>query len=143
MMKQKYKYADLSQRSHTDSVLEKLPVEVKDWAESLPWNQRRYVLSLCYTLCASTPELQAEFLDDYTADGLVSKMFEDVDTLNRVKEYLIRFRVKKELNESDLRSYIKQFYIHSAQQARRQTDQYLEAARRSSPPTCPSSSVSA
>jgi len=130
MIKQKHKYADLSQRLHTDAMLEKLPVEVKDWAESLPWNQRRYVLSLCYTLCASTPELQAEFLDDYTADGLVSKMFEDVDTLNRVKEYLIRFRVKKELNESDLRSYIKQFYIHSAQQARRLTDQYLEAALR-------------
>ena len=57
MMKQKYKYADLSQRPHTDTVLEKLPVEVNKWAESLPWNQRRYVLSLCYTLCASTPEL--------------------------------------------------------------------------------------
>ena len=130
MIEQKSKYADLYRGSHTDTVLEKLPVEVKDWAESLPWNQRRYVLSLCYTLCASTPKLQADFLDDYTADGLVSKMFEDVDTLYRVKEYLIRFRVKKELNESDLRSYIKQFYIHSAQQARRQTDQYLESALR-------------
>jgi len=42
MMKQKYKYADISQRPHTDTVLEKLPVEVKNWAESLPWNQRRY-----------------------------------------------------------------------------------------------------
>jgi hypothetical protein len=130
MIKQKYKYADLSQRPNTDNVLEKLPVEVKAWAESLPWNQRRYVLSLSYILCASTPELQAEFLDDYTADGLVSKMFEDVDTLHRVKEYLMRFRVKKELHESDLRSYIKQFYIHSAQQASRETDQYLESALR-------------
>jgi hypothetical protein len=130
MIKQKHKYADLAQLPHTDTVLQKLPVEVKDWAQSLPWNQRRYVLSLCYILCASTPDLQAEFLDNYTADGLVSKMFEDVDTLHRVKEYLIRFRVKKQLNESDLRSYIKQFYIHSAQQSRRETDQYLESALR-------------
>jgi hypothetical protein len=130
MIKEKNKDADLSQRRYTDTVLEKIPVEVKDWAESLPWNQRRYLLSLCYILCASTPDLQAEFLDDYTADGLISKMFEDVDTLHRVKEYLIRFRVKKELNESDLRSYIKQFYIHSAQQSRRATDQYLESALR-------------
>ncbi|MGB7710760.1 MAG: cobyrinic acid a,c-diamide synthase [Microcoleus sp.] len=130
MIKEQNKDADLSQRRYTDTVLEKIPVEVKDWAESLPWNQRRYLLSLCYILCASTPDLQAEFLDDYTADGLISKMFEDVDTLHRVKEYLIRFRVKKELNESDLRSYIKQFYIHSAQQALRETDQYLESALR-------------
>ncbi|HAT12349.1 MAG TPA: cobyrinic acid a,c-diamide synthase [Microcoleaceae bacterium UBA11344] len=130
MIKEKNKDADLSQRRHTDIILGQLPVEVKDWAESLPWNQRRYLLSLCYILCASTPDLQAEFLDDYTADGLISKMFEDVDTLHRVKEYLIRFRVKKELNESDLRSYIKQFYIHSAQQSRRATDQYLESALR-------------
>ncbi|WP_373535562.1 cobyrinic acid a,c-diamide synthase [Microcoleus sp.] len=130
MIQQNDKNADLFQRPHTNTVLEKLPVEVKAWAESLPWNQRRYVLSLSYILCATTPDLQAEFLDDYTADGLVSKMFEDVDTLHRVKEYLIRFQVKKELNESDLRSYIKQFYIHSAQQARRETDQYLESALR-------------
>ncbi|MFB8794479.1 MAG: cobyrinic acid a,c-diamide synthase [Microcoleus sp.] len=130
MIQENNKDADLSQRRYTDTVLEKIPVEVKDWAESLPWNQRRYLLSLCYILCASTPDLQAEFLDDYTADGLISKMFEDVDTLHRVKEYLIRFRVKKELNESDLRSYIKQFYIHSAQQALRETDQYLESALR-------------
>ncbi len=33
----------------------------------------------------------------------------------KAKDYLTRFRVEKELNESDLRSYIKQFYIHSAQ----------------------------
>ena len=130
MIKQKSKYADFYRGSHTDTMLEKLPVEVKDWAESLPWNQRRYVLSLCYTLCASNAELQAEFLDNYTADGLVSKMFEDVDTLNRVKDYLIRFRVRKELNESDLRSYIKQFYIHSAQKVHSQNDQYLESALR-------------
>ena len=130
MIKEKNKYADLSQRRHTDTILGQLPVEAKDWAQSLPWNKRRYLLSLCYILCASTPDLQAEFLDDYTADGLVSKMFEDVDTLHRVKEYLTRFRVKKELNESDLRSYIKQFYIHSAQQVRGQNDQYLESALR-------------
>ena len=132
MNKHNYKDADLSQspQARADAILEKLPPEVKNWAQSLPWHQRRYVLSLSYILCASTPELQAEFLDDYTADGLISKMFEDIDTLHRVKQYLIRFRVKKELNEIDLRSYIRQFYIHSAQDVRRQTDQYLESALR-------------
>ena len=132
MNKQNSKYADLSQstQARADAILEKLPLEVKNWAESLPWNQRRYVLSLSYILCASTPELQAEFLDDYTADGLVSKMFEDIDTLHRVKQYLIGFRVKKDLNETDLRSYIRQFYIHSARDVRCQTDLYLESALR-------------
>ena len=106
MIKQKHKYAGLAQLPHTDTVFQKLPVEVKDWAQSLPWNQRRYVLSLCYILCASTPDLQAEFLDDYTADGLVSKMFEDVDTLNRVKQYLIRFRVNKEIGRASCRERV-------------------------------------
>ena len=109
-------------------MFEKLPPEVKQWAESLPWNQRRYVLSLCYILCASSPEKQAEFLDEYTADGLIAKMLEDIDTLQRVKQYLGAFQIKAPLNESVLRGYIRQFYIHSAQDARCQPSQYLETA---------------
>lgn len=109
-------------------MFEKLPPEVKQWAESLPWNQRRYVLSLCYILCASSPEKQAEFLDEYTADGLMAKMLEDIDTLQRVKQYLSGFQIKAPLNESVLRGYIRQFYIHSAQDARCQPSQYLESA---------------
>ena len=34
MIKQKYKYADLAQLPHTDTVLQKLPVEVKDWRKA-------------------------------------------------------------------------------------------------------------
>lgn len=88
-------------------LFDKLPLEVQQWAESLPWNQRRYVLSLCYILCASSPEKQAEFLDEYTADGLMAKMLEDIDTLQRVKQYLSCFRIKAPLNEAVLRGYIR------------------------------------
>jgi hypothetical protein len=109
-------------------MFDKLPQEVKQWAESLPWNERRYVLSLCYILCASSPDKQAEFLDEYTADGLMAKMLEDIDTLQRVKQYLSAFQIKAPLNESVLRGYIRQFYIHSAQDARCQPSQYLESA---------------
>ncbi|VXD17397.1 cobyrinic acid a,c-diamide synthase [Planktothrix paucivesiculata] len=109
-------------------MFDKLPPEVQQWAESLPWNERRYVLSLCYILCASSPEKQAEFLDEYTADGLMAKMLEDIDTLQRVKQYLSGFQIKAPLNELVLREYIRQFYIHSAQDARCQPSQYLESA---------------
>ncbi|MGE5658584.1 MAG: cobyrinic acid a,c-diamide synthase [Actinomycetota bacterium] len=130
MAEQNDRHPALSHRKRIDTIFERLPLEVKIWAESLPWNQRRYVLSLCYILCASSPEMQAEFLDDYTADGLLAKMLEDVDTLNRVKQYLAGFRVQTELNGTSLRAYIRQFYIHSAQDVRRQPDQYLESALR-------------
>ena len=105
-----------------------LPKEVQKWAESLPWNERRYVLSLCYILCGSSPDRQAEFLDEYTADGLVSKLLEDSDAIHRVKQYLIRFNIRTRLTETVLRSYIRQYYIHSAQDARCQPDYYLESA---------------
>jgi len=111
-----------------DGILERLPPEAKSWFESLPWHQRRYVLSLCHLMCAAPPEVQAEFLDDYTADGLVSRKLEDRDTKQRVKQYLQEFNLKTELTEAVLRSYIRQFYIHTAQDARRQPDLYLESA---------------
>lgn len=110
------------------SIWEKLPKEVRKWAESLPWNQRRYFLSLCHILCASPPDIQAEFLDDYTADGLVSKMLNDIYNSERVKEYLKGFRLTHDLPEDVMREYIRQFYIHSAQDVRRKPDQYLESA---------------
>jgi hypothetical protein len=111
-----------------DSILAKLPPEARSWVESLSWNQRRYMLSLCHLMCAATPETQAEFMDDYTADGLVSRKLEDQETKQRVQQYLKEFRIKTDLSEPVLRSYIKQFYIHSAQDTRRQPDQYLESA---------------
>jgi hypothetical protein len=111
-----------------DNILAKLPPEARVWVESLAWNQRRYMLSLCHLMCAATPEIQAEFLDDYTADGLVSRKLEDQETKQRVRQYLREFRIQTELTEAVLRSYIKQFYIHSAQDTRRKPDQYLQSA---------------
>lgn len=111
-----------------DSILEKLPQEVKQWAASLPWHQRRYVLSFSYILCASSPEKQAEFLDDYIADGLAVKMLQDIDTINRLNKYLNWFRTNTKINEYVLRNYIRQYYIHSAQDVRCQPTQYLESA---------------
>lgn len=111
-----------------ESILAKLPPEARKWAESLPWEQRRYVLSLCHLMCAAPADIQAEFLDDYTADGLVSRMLEDKDTKHRVTQYLEIFSIETDLTEDILRDYIRQFYIHSAQDVRRQPDLYLEAA---------------
>ena len=111
-----------------NSILAKLPQEVKEWAASLPWSQRRYVLSFSYILCASSPEKQAEFLDDYIADGLAIKMLQDIDTINRVNKYLRRFRAKTEINEHVLRNYIRIYYIHATQNVNFQTQQYLESA---------------
>jgi hypothetical protein len=113
-----------------ENILNKLPLEAKQWAESLPWNQRRYVLSLCHLLCAAAPEVQAEFLDEYTANGLISKLIENHEIRQKVKNNLDRFYITTELSESLLRSYIRQFYIHSAQDARRQPDLILESALR-------------
>lgn len=115
---------------HFDGILERLPSEAKTWFESLSWQQRRYVLSLCHLICAAPPDVQAEFLDDYTADGLVSKKLEDKDTVQRVREHLLDFRIDTPLTETVLRGYIRQFYVHTAQDARRQPDLYLESALR-------------
>ncbi|HIK31644.1 MAG TPA: cobyrinic acid a,c-diamide synthase [Oscillatoriales cyanobacterium M59_W2019_021] len=112
------------------SIFEKLPQEARQWAEGLHWNERRYVLSLCHILCAATSEQQAEFLDEYTADGLVYRLLEDYDSKEKVKRHLKRFRIKTKLTESLLRRYIRQFYIHCAQDLHRKPDCYLETAVR-------------
>jgi hypothetical protein len=111
-----------------DSIFGALPLEAQVWLEGLPWVQRRYVLSLCHLMSASPPETQAEFLDNYTADGLVYRVIQDQDTQQKVRNYLRKFHIATELTEPVLRSYIRQFYIHSAQDARQQPDLYLESA---------------
>lgn len=123
----------MSHPLHSDSIeniLQKLPPEAKSWAESLPWNERRYVLSLCHLLCAASPDVQAEFLDEYTANGLISKLIENHEIRQKVKLNLDHFQITTELTESVLRSYIRQFYIHSAQDSRRKPDLILESALR-------------
>lgn len=112
------------------SILDQLPPAAREWVERLSWQKRRYVLSLCHIICASSPTAQAEFLDNYTADGLVIKKLEDRDTQQRVSAYLKEFHIDTALTEPVLRQYIRQFYIHSAQDARRQPDLYLESALR-------------
>lgn len=112
------------------TMLNRLPKEAKEWAESLPWNERRYLLSLCHLLCATAPEVQAEFLDEYTADGVISKIGVDPDTQRKVQTYLHRFHISTALKEAVIRKYIRLFYIHSAQDVRRKPDKYLESALR-------------
>lgn len=114
----------------SSSILAQLPPAAREWVESLPWEERRYVLSLSYLICAAPPEQQAEFLDEYTADGLVSRLLQDQDTKEKVTIYLKKFRINNDLSEAVIRDYIRQFYIHSAQDVRRQPDLYLEAALR-------------
>ncbi|WP_071515340.1 cobyrinic acid a,c-diamide synthase [Geitlerinema sp. PCC 9228] len=114
----------------SDRLWEKLPKEAKKWAENLPWEQRRYVLSLCHLLLASPPDKQAEFLDEYTADGLVSRSLADYDTKQKVLRYLQYFQIKTSLEESVMRDYIRQFYVHCAQDLHRQPELYLKVAIR-------------
>jgi len=115
-------------QSDTDSIFGALPQEAQTWLEGLPWVQRRYVLLLCHLMSASPPEIQANFLDNYTADGLVYRVIQDQDTQQKVNSYLRQFYIETQLTEAVLRSYIRQFYIHSAQDARQQPDLYLESA---------------
>lgn len=111
-----------------EGILENLPGPAREWFERLSWKERRYVLSLCYLMCAASPEAQAQFLDDYTADGLVSRKLTDRDTKGRVAEHLRQFHIDTPLTEELVRQYIRQFYIHSAQDTQRQPDLYLESA---------------
>ncbi len=122
--------APLMLEKPSTSILGQLPPEAREWVERLSWQKRRYVLSLCHIICASSPAIQAEFLDNYTADGLVTKKLQDRDTRQRVQDRLKDFQISTELTEPILRQYIRQFYIHSAQDARRQPDLYLESALR-------------
>lgn len=107
-----------------------IPVEVREWADSLPLNQRRYVLALCYLISSAPREIQLEFLSNYATDSLVSKMVQDQFPQRIVKKYFKKFHLDRELNEGVLKNYIKQFYIHSARNLRIQPDLYLEIVLR-------------
>ena len=84
----------------TIPVLSSLPPEARDWLTALPWEQRRYVLSLCHLVCATPSAQQAEFLDAYTAEGLLSLIIDDSDTRQRINEHLIGFRSQAEIDSS-------------------------------------------
>ncbi|HBL13056.1 MAG TPA: hypothetical protein DD379_16990 [Cyanobacteria bacterium UBA11162] len=115
------------------SIFELIPIEVIKWTESLPWDQRRYVLSLCYLMCSVSLDKQAEFLDNYTADCLVLKMLRDQAPQELVRKSFKKFHIDQELSNTVLRNYIKQYYIHSAQDLRVQPKfdlEYLEVVLR-------------
>lgn len=116
------------QKSQEGSVFSLLPEEVQNWVDHLSWKERRYVLSLCHLLCAAPMESQAEFLDDFTADGLLARMLSDRDTKQQVEHFLGHFHLHTALDQTTLRHYIYQLYLHSAQDSRRQPAQYLESA---------------
>lgn len=110
-------------------VLEKITLAVKKWAKTLPTDQRKHIMSLCYLICATSPEIQAElteFLDDYVADSLVEQILQDRIRLQLVTKYLREFCIEKELNPLVLNSYIEQFGIHSAQTLQKEPELYLE-----------------
>ena len=108
-------------------ILSQLPREAQQWTEGLSWQQRRYVLSLCHILVSAPAESQAEFLDEYTAEGIVAKLLQDQRTKQKVAENLYNFQISRELNHVELRGYIRQFYIHSAYDMRRQPQHFLES----------------
>ena len=112
----------------TIPILSSLPPEAREWLTTLPWQQRRYVLSLCHLVCATPSAQQAEFLDAYTAEGLISRIVDDADTRQRVNEHLTRFRSEAEIDDATVRKYIRQVYVHSVQDARQRPDLYLETA---------------
>lgn len=116
---------DLNQ---TTPVLTELPPEARDWLTSLPWQQRRYVLSLCHLVCATPSAQQAEFLDAYTAEGLLSRIVDDTDMRQRVNEHLSRFRSEAAIDDETVRKYIRQMYVHSVQDAQHSSDLYVETA---------------
>lgn len=107
-------------------ILSSLPDEASEWLTTLPWEQRRYILSLCHLVCATPPEQQAEFLDAYTAEGLLSHIADDADTRRRVNEHLTRFHCKTELNDDTFRHYIRHVYLHSMQDTDQRPELYLE-----------------
>jgi hypothetical protein len=114
--------------SNASPIFTKLPTEAQDWLSSLPWNERRYVLSLCHLVCATSPAQQAEFLDAYTAEGLLSRVVDDADTRARVNEHLVRFRSSAAIDDETVRKYIRRAYMHSMQDAQQRPDLYLETA---------------
>lgn len=107
-------------------ILSRLPAEANDWLTTLPWEQRRYILSLCHLVCATPSEQQAEFLDAYTAEGLLSQIADDADTRRRVNEHLKRFHCSIELNDDTFRHYIRHVYMHSMSDTDQRPELYLE-----------------
>lgn len=131
MKKITYKLTDKHENNQEIRSFEKIPVEVRKWVKTIPLAERLHILSiLCYLMFPDSKDTQLQLLDDYVADGLVSRIVKDKIPQQLVKKYLKKFKIDKQLNDLLLRSYIKQFYIHSAQDLRTQPYLYLESVLR-------------
>ena len=114
-------------RPNVDPVFSALPQAARTWLRELPWAHRRHILSLCQIMSASSPEMQAEFLDSYTSDGLLSQVTRDQDTRQKVSQYLEQFHIQTQLTDSVLRDYIRQLYRHIGEDIHQQPDLYLKS----------------
>ncbi len=111
----------------TTPIFSDLPPEARDWLTQLPWAQRRYILSLCHLVCTTSADQQAQFLDTYTAEGLLSHIADDPDTKQRVNEHLRRFGCSTQLSDETIRRYIRHVYVQSMQENEQQRPElYLE-----------------
>jgi hypothetical protein len=67
------------------------------------------------------------FSKPYTAEELVRNMLLDRFFHNIVKKYLKKFCIEQELNDSVLKKYVQQFYIHSTQDLRAKRELSFES----------------
>lgn len=67
------------------------------------------------------------FSKPYTAEELVRNMLLDRFFHNIVKKYLKKFSIEQELNDSVLKKYVQQFYIHSTQDLRAKRELSFES----------------
>jgi hypothetical protein len=67
------------------------------------------------------------FSKPYTAEELVHNMLLDRFFHNIVKKYLKKFSIEQELNDSVLKKYVQQFYIHSTQDLRAKRELSFES----------------
>lgn len=127
MSKLNYKNTSKTVQISTKSIYDTVPTEVKKWIQDLPLNRGRWVLSLYHRLTLTAPkDTPAESLETYIADILISWMLQDQVPQEMVKRHLKKFHINVELDDLELKNYIQQFYIHSAQNLRGQPNLYLE-----------------
>ncbi len=110
----------------TTPIFSDLPSEARDWITQIPWAQRRYILLLCHLLCATETNQQAQFLDAYTAEGLLFRIVDDPATKQWVDKHLHRFRCSVQLNDETIRRYIRHVYLHFVQAKEQRPELYLE-----------------
>lgn len=122
----KYPIAPDAEQLNPFSIFEVIPQEVLNWVDNLSENERRYLLSLCHLICTVSHDKQLEFLDNYTADVLVIKIIQEQAPQQLVARSFNKLNIKQKLTSDVLKSYIKQYYIHSAQDLRTQSEHKIE-----------------